>query len=66
MYADVVGYLRLAGEDEEATHRRLSEYLDLISTLIEAHRGRVMRCAGGCFLAVHRPCYPSYPFSPHT
>jgi len=28
--ADVVGYSRLTGEDEDATHRRLSEYLDLI------------------------------------
>ena len=28
LYADVAGYSRLTGEDEEGTHRRLSEYLD--------------------------------------
>jgi adenylate cyclase len=27
LYADVAGYSRLTGEDEDATHRRLSEYL---------------------------------------
>ena len=31
LYADVAGYSRLTGEDEEGTHHRLSEYLDLIS-----------------------------------
>ena len=31
LYADVADYSRLTGEDEEATHRRLSEYLDLAS-----------------------------------
>ena len=28
LYADVAGYSRLTGEDEEGTHRRLSAYLD--------------------------------------
>ena len=27
LYADVAGYSRLTGEDEDATHRTLSEYL---------------------------------------
>ena len=31
LYADVAGYSRLTGEDEDATHRTLSEYLDLIT-----------------------------------
>ena len=31
LYADVAGYSRLTGDDEDATHRVLSEYLDLIS-----------------------------------
>ncbi len=28
LYADVAGYSRLTGEDEEGTHRTLSAYLD--------------------------------------
>lgn len=33
LYADVAGYSRLSGEDEDATHRILCEYLDHISFL---------------------------------
>ena len=51
LYADVAGYSRLTGEDEDATHRSLSEYLDLISTTIESHQGRVMHYAGDAVLA---------------
>jgi TolB-like protein/Tfp pilus assembly protein PilF len=51
LYADVAGYSRLTGEDEDATHRTLSEYLDLISRTVEDHRGRVMHYAGDAVLA---------------
>lgn len=51
LYADVAGYSRLTGEDEEGTHRRLSEYLDLISSAIETHRGQVVHYAGDAVLA---------------
>ncbi len=51
LYADIVGYSRLSGDDEDATHRRLSEYLDLISETIEQHHGRVMHYAGDAILA---------------
>lgn len=51
LYADVAGYSRLTGEDEDATHRTLSEYLDLISTSIESHHGKVMHYAGDAVLA---------------
>ncbi len=34
LYADVAGYSRLTGQDEDATHRRLTEYLDLISATV--------------------------------
>jgi len=51
LYADVAGYSRLTGEDEEATHRLLSEYLDLISNTIESHHGQVMHYAGDAVLA---------------
>jgi len=51
LYADVAGYSRLTGEDEDATHRALSEYLDHISSTIESHRGQVMHFAGDAVLA---------------
>ncbi len=52
LYADVAGYSRLTGEDEDSTHHRLSEYLDLISSTVERHRGRVMHFAGDAVLAM--------------
>jgi adenylate cyclase len=51
LYADVAGYSRLTGEDEEGTHRQLSEFLDLISGAIEEHQGRVVHYAGDAVLA---------------
>ena len=51
LYADVAGYSRLTGDDEDATHRALSEYLDLISNSIESHHGQVMHYAGDAILA---------------
>ena len=51
-YADIAGYSRLTGEDEDTTHRQLSEYLDLISGVIEQRRGRVMHYAGDAVLAM--------------
>ncbi len=40
--ADVEGYSRLMGEDEEATIRTLTYYRQLMATPIEGHRGRVV------------------------
>ena len=51
LYADVAGYSRLTGEDEERTHRRLSQYLDHISDEIKHHQGRVVHYAGDAVLA---------------
>ena len=51
LYADVAGYSRLTGADEDATHRTLSERLDLVSSVIESHRGTVMHYAGDAVLA---------------
>ncbi len=51
LYADVAGYSRLTGKDEDTTHRTLSEYLDLIAASIESHRGQVMHYAGDAALA---------------
>ncbi len=49
--ADVFGYSRLMGEDEEATLRTLSSYRKLIDLLIEQHRGRFVNSAGDSVLA---------------
>ena len=52
LYADVADYSRLTGEDEDATHRRLRDYLDLISSGVEHQHGRVMHYAGDAVLAM--------------
>lgn len=51
LYADVAGYSRLTGEDEEGTHRLLSAYLDFFTETIQAHGGRVVHFAGDAVLA---------------
>jgi TolB-like protein len=51
LYADVAGYSRLTGEDEEGTHRRLSRCLDLIAETIKNHDGNVVHYAGDAVLA---------------
>jgi adenylate cyclase len=43
--ADVYGYSRLMGQDEEATLRTLSFYRKLIDSLIEQHRACVVNSA---------------------
>ncbi len=40
--ADVASYSRLTGEDEDAIHRILSEYLDLISASVQRHEGKAV------------------------
>jgi TolB-like protein/class 3 adenylate cyclase/Flp pilus assembly protein TadD len=49
--ADVEGYSRLMGEDEDATIRTLTAYRKLMSTLIQKHRGRVIDSPGDNLLA---------------
>ena len=45
--ADVAGYSRLMGADEEGTHARLNEHLSaLLYPEIEQHGGRIIRSAG--------------------
>ena len=51
LYADVAGYSRLTGADEEGTHRTLSAYLDAITASIESHGGQVVHFAGDAVLA---------------
>jgi adenylate cyclase len=49
--ADVVGYSRLMGEDEEATVRTLNKYENIIFELIERHNGRLVDSPGDNLLA---------------
>jgi TolB-like protein/class 3 adenylate cyclase len=50
--ADVAGYSRLMGEDEEGTHERLRAHLrELVDPKIEEHRGRIVKNTGDGLLA---------------
>jgi adenylate cyclase len=49
--ADVKGYSRLMGEDEEATIRTLTEYRKIISDQVKQHEGRVVDSPGDNVLA---------------
>src|SRR5271163_4464425 len=50
--ADVAGYSRLMGADEEGTHERLKAHLgELVNPKINEHRGRVVKNTGDGFLA---------------
>ncbi len=49
--ADVYGYSRLMGEDEEATLRTLTSHRKLIDSAIEQHHGRFVNEAGDSVLA---------------
>src|SRR6516165_8915911 len=50
--ADVAGYSRLMGADEEGTHERLKAHLrELVDPKIAEHRGRIVKNTGDGFLA---------------
>ena len=49
--ADVAGYSRLMGEDEEATVRTLTTYREVLTTLIQQHNGKVLDSPGDNLLA---------------
>jgi adenylate cyclase len=49
--ADVEGYSRLMGEDEEATVRTLTSCREVLSTLIQQHKGKVLDSPGDNLLA---------------
>ena len=51
LMADVQGYSRLMGTDEEETLRRLREYQDVIGRLIKEHQGRLVDAPGDALLA---------------
>ena len=49
--ADVKGYSRMMGEDEVGTFHTLSDYLEIMNSIISAHRGRVFSSPGDAILA---------------
>src|SRR6202023_3209434 len=50
--ADVAGYSRLMGADEEGTHERLTAHFrELVDPKIKQHRGRAVKNTGDGFLA---------------
>ena len=49
--ADVVGYSRLVGADEEGTLRMLSAYRQVIDGLVAEHSGRIFGTAGDSVIA---------------
>jgi adenylate cyclase len=49
--ADVAGYSRLMGKDEEATIRTLTTYREVMASLIQQYRGRVVDSPGDNLLA---------------
>lgn len=49
--ADVKGYSRLMGEDEEATVRTITTYREVLTTLIQQHNGKVVDSPGDNLLA---------------
>ena len=50
-YADVAGYSRLIGNDEEGTHRRVMALLDFANQSISDAGGSVLNYAGDAILA---------------
>ena len=49
--ADVKGYSRLMGEDDEATVRTITAYREIITEVVQKHRGRVVDSPGDNILA---------------
>ena len=64
--ADVAGYSRLMGADEEGTHERLRAHLrEVIEPKIAEHRGRVVKNTGDGFLAEFASVVDAVPQLPH-
>jgi adenylate cyclase len=51
LYADVKGYSRLIGDDEDATISTLTAYREVMGELIQKYRGRVVHGSGDSLLA---------------
>src|SRR5512139_3567607 len=51
LHADVKGYSRLMGEDEESTAGTLNVYKEVMTGFIQHHQGRIVGTAGDSMLA---------------
>ncbi len=51
LHADIAGYSRLMGADEEATIDRLTDYRAMVTAATDQHGGRVVDTAGDSILA---------------
>ena len=51
LHADIAGYSRLMGADEEATVDRLTDYRAMVTAATNQHGGRVVDTAGDSILA---------------
>ena len=51
MMADVAGYSRMMGEDEERTVQTLRGHREIFDALLRLHRGRIFNTAGDAILA---------------
>ena len=51
LHADVAGFSRLMGADEEGTHQALNRLRSCVDPLITAHGGRIVGTAGDSVLA---------------
>ncbi len=62
LYADVAGYSRLTGADEEGTHRTLSAYLDAVTAFIDRWKSdeQVLLRAHICWGAAAAPVSGSW------
>jgi len=51
LMADVAGYSRMMGKDEERTVKTLQGHREVFDALLKAHRGRIFNTAGDAILA---------------
>ena len=51
LYADVAGYSRMTGENEERTYREVTSAMDQFTETIQRHNGAVVNYAGDAILA---------------
>ena len=51
LYADIAGYSRLTGVNEEGTHRTIMALMDFVRDAIDIRQGKVLRYAGDAILA---------------
>ena len=51
LYADIAAYSRLTEQDEEGTHHRLVECMEIMEAYVTTNNGRVAHTAGDAILA---------------